>query len=47
MAFKDGASKAKPVLLEPIMSVEVQALSNLAFAILNDDPELLELVDPV
>lgn len=25
MAFKDGASKAKPVLLEPIMSVEVQA----------------------
>ncbi len=25
MAFKDGVSKAKPVLLEPIMSVEVQA----------------------
>ncbi len=25
MAFKDGAAKANPVLLEPIMSVEVQA----------------------
>ena len=25
MAFKDGVSKARPVLLEPIMSVEVQA----------------------
>src|SRR4029079_18734798 len=36
MAFKDGMRKAKPVLLEPIMAVEVETTENFVGNVIGD-----------